>query len=180
MRKVVLGGIFVLGLAVGAGAALLAPSLALHAPYAGQDERAISSLSGDDIEQLREGRGWGLAKPAELNGYPGPLHIIELSDDLALSSGQCEAIRSSFDAMRQRARELGNDLIAAERALDEAFERGRLDATELRRLLAEAERVRAALRGVHLAAHLEVTPLLSREQRELYATLRGYGAHGGH
>ena len=72
------------------------------------------------------------------------------------------------------------EVIAAERGLDAAFESGTIDRAVLDRLLMEAETVRAALRGVHLAAHLEVTPLLSEAQRERYAALRGYGDHAGH
>lgn len=46
-------------------------------PYAGQQQRSITSLSADDQLALRAGQGWGLAKPAELNGVPGPLHLLE-------------------------------------------------------------------------------------------------------
>jgi len=45
-------------------------------PYAGQEKRQISSLSQQDVDDLLGGKGWGLAKPAELNGYPGPAHEI--------------------------------------------------------------------------------------------------------
>lgn len=40
-------------------------------PYAGMQTREVKSLSAQDIMDLREGRGWGLALPAELNGRPG-------------------------------------------------------------------------------------------------------------
>ena len=33
--------------------------------YTGQELRIIKSLSADDIEQLRKGKGWGLAKAAD-------------------------------------------------------------------------------------------------------------------
>lgn len=181
MTRTVLAATFVLGALVGAAGARFGPSLVPdHAPYAGEDARAVTSLSADDVAQLEAGQGWGLAKPAELNGYPGPAHVIELADDLDLTAEQTQAVRASFAAMRERARKLGADLIAAERGLDAAFERGTIDRAALDRLLREAEEVRAALRGVHLAAHLEVTPLLSEAQRERYAVLRGYGGHAGH
>ena len=51
---------------------------ALASPYAGQESRRIKSLSEQDIAELRAGRGWGLAKAAELNGMPGPAHLLEL------------------------------------------------------------------------------------------------------
>ena len=46
-----------------------------HKPYAGMESRAIKALSPQQIADLREGRGMGLALPAELNGYPGPMHV---------------------------------------------------------------------------------------------------------
>ena len=75
---------------------LAAPALAqadhrhhgTHSPYAGLQERAIKSLSADDIEQLRHGRGWGLALPAELNGVPGPAHLLELQERIPLEPDQ--------------------------------------------------------------------------------------------
>src|SRR5688500_491116 len=46
-----------------------------HAPYAGQQSRDIKSLSEQEIAALLAGQGAGLAKAAELNGYPGPAHV---------------------------------------------------------------------------------------------------------
>src|ERR1043166_1905183 len=43
-------------------------------PYAGQQSREIKSLSDQEIDGLKNARGLGLAKAAELNGYPGPRH----------------------------------------------------------------------------------------------------------
>ena len=53
-------------------------------PYAGQETRVISSLSPEDQRALRAGEGGGLAKPAELNGYPGPAHVLELELDVTV------------------------------------------------------------------------------------------------
>ena len=38
-------------------------------PYAGQERRAIKALSEEEIRDLLEARGMGLAKAAELNSY---------------------------------------------------------------------------------------------------------------
>ena len=151
-------------------------------PYAGQQARQITSLSEKDIDDLRAGRGWGLAKPAELNGYPGPRHVLDLKDKLNLTSGQRAAIQEIFDRMQADAREIGAKLIAGERALDVAFRRGDMAAGNLADLLATTEAARAKLRYIHLSAHLETTSLLSRHQRHQYQNLRGYtGASGsGH
>jgi hypothetical protein len=55
---------------------LMVSALALaqqsHSPYAGQEKRAVKTLSPDEeIQALLNGRGMGLAKVAELNHYPG-------------------------------------------------------------------------------------------------------------
>ena len=36
----------------------------------------IRGLSEQEIDDLTNGRGMGLARAAELNGYPGPLHVL--------------------------------------------------------------------------------------------------------
>ena len=48
-------------------------------PYAGQQTRTIKALSDDEIAALRNGEGMGMAKAAELNGYPGPIHVLSLA-----------------------------------------------------------------------------------------------------
>ena len=53
--------------------------LAADAPYAGQQARAIKSLSDEDIAALLKGEGMGMAAAAELNGYPGPAHVLQLA-----------------------------------------------------------------------------------------------------
>ena len=45
-------------------------------PYTGEEQRAIKALSEEEIGDLLEARGMGLAKAAELNSYPGPLHVL--------------------------------------------------------------------------------------------------------
>jgi hypothetical protein len=68
-----------------------APALSQTSPYAGQEARPIKALSDDDQSALTQGRGMGFAKAAELNGYPGPMHVIELSQRLALTPEQLSA-----------------------------------------------------------------------------------------
>ena len=145
------------------------------APYAGEQERVIKGLSADDIAELKRGGGWGLAKPAELNGLPGPMHLLEMKDRLSLTVDQVAAIQSVFDAMRRDAIVEGERLIARERALDEAFRRREVTPQSLRRMLEEIEASRAALRYIHLAAHLATPPLLTEAQIAAYNRLRGYG-----
>lgn len=174
------------GIAIGAAGAIYGPMVINHGsnafqPYAGQQTRQVSSLSPKDIAALEKGEGWGLAKPAELNGYPGPAHVLEFADKLELTTEQRSAIESSFARMRARAQELGVALVEAEAALDDAFKSNAATPELLTERLTMAESIRAALRATHLTAHLEITPLLSDEQKKQYAELRGYaGGHAGH
>lgn len=155
------------------------------APYRGQENRAIKALSAADVESLEEGRGWGLAKPAELNGYPGPLHVLELADDLQLTEEQTGHVELVFERMKRSAQAAGAAYLDAERALDDLFASDAATPELVERLAREAGHARAELQAVHLIAHLETRPLLTERQRHLYTRLRGYGGastahHGGH
>ena len=55
-------------------------------PHSGMQNRPIKALSDQQVADLKAGRGMGLALAAELNGYPGPSHLIELPDQLGLTS----------------------------------------------------------------------------------------------
>lgn len=145
-------------------------------PYAGSEGREIASLSEDDLAELRAGQGWGLALPAELNGVPGPTHLLELADEIGLSDTQIDELTSIRDRMRAEAIAAGEAFIASERALDSAFATGVPDAATLARLVSAAGTARAALRLAHLSAHLRTVPLLTEGQVATYNRLRGYGA----
>lgn len=158
-------------------AVVLAQGHSGHAsPYAGFETRAIKSLSETDLEELRRGGGWGLALAAELNGVPGPAHLLELRDEISLSADQAAAIQAIFDEMKSEAVAAGARLIEAEEAIETAFRAGGLADERLRALIAEAEAARAELRFIHLSRHLSTPPLLSTDQIARYNALRGYGA----
>jgi Spy/CpxP family protein refolding chaperone len=160
------------------GAAL--PASAQHtadhapSPYAGEQTREIASLSNDDLAELARGGGWGLARAAELNGVPGPTHLLELAEQIGLDAEQRAAVTAIRDEMRAEAIAAGKRFVEAERALDAAFTNGVPNAATLAGLVTEAGEARADLRLVHLSAHLRTTPLLTPDQIERYAVLRGY------
>lgn len=143
-------------------------------PYAGEQTRAIAALSEEDLVELDRGGGWGLARPAELNGAPGPAHLLELADEIGLDADQRVAVEVIRDEMRADAITEGERFVAAERALDAAFTDGVPNADMLARLVAEAGAARADLRFVHLSSHLRTMPLLTPDQIERYVVLRGY------
>jgi hypothetical protein len=84
-------------------------------------------------------------------------------------------VQQSFKRMQTRAVELGAQYVAAEKALDQAFRSRTADPATVAARVAEANRLLGEVRMSHLAAHLEITPLLSAEQRARYTQLRGYG-----
>jgi hypothetical protein len=155
--------------------------------YAGQEARDIKSLSPEDIDELRNGRGWGLAKAAELNGMPGPAHLLELRKEIALTSRQVERIEALYRAMKSEAMELGIRLIELERGLNDSFAKRTVTQASLDAHLGEIAGVRKALRLTHLETHLRTPGLLTKHQIATYNRLRGYTAgsphgagHGGH
>jgi Spy/CpxP family protein refolding chaperone len=155
------------------------PALAQHThgpqtPYAGMQSRAIKSLSENDIKELRRGGGWGLALAAELNGMPGPAHLLELKDKIPLSQDQVAKTQKLFDDMRQASIAAGERLMTAETALEAAFAKGAVDESSLRRLLADAESAKTELRFIHLSQHFKTVQYLQPEQIKRYNMLRGY------
>jgi LTXXQ motif family protein len=145
-------------------------------PYTGQQQRDLKALSVEEVKQYLEGAGMGYAKPAELNHYPGPAHVLELADSLGLSREQRSETRRLMDAHRAEARAIGAKLVEAEGNLETLFRRGKVAETEL----AEAVRTAAALQGEYRAAHLEthrrLRAMLTDEQVARYDRLRGYAA----
>lgn len=143
-------------------------------PYAGQQTRTITSLSADDQKALSNGEGWGLAKPAELNGVPGPAHLLELADKIGLSSSQVEQLNKLFKDMKVQAIALGNEYMAAEKAIDDYFRSGNLSDRALREVVDQAEQARANLRFLHLSYHHRTLDVVTPEQVQQYNELRGY------
>ncbi|MCC1492809.1 Spy/CpxP family protein refolding chaperone [Cognatishimia sp. F0-27] len=147
-----------------------------HTPYTGLQTREIATLSEIDIADLEAGRGWGFALAAELNGYPGPAHVLELAEDLDLSVDQIARMDTIFQEMQEEAVARGAEFIAAERALSAAFAQEGLDATELGALVKAAGQARSDVRFVHLSRHLQTLDILTTEQVDRYNVLRGYAA----
>src|SRR5260221_6011382 len=154
-----------------ASAAALAQS-----PYAGMQTRPIKALSTQQIDDLRAGRGVGLALAAELNGYPGPSHVLELSDQLALSPGQKERIQKLFESMKAESTPIGARLIEQEGALDQQFASRSITPAALKDATTEIGVTQAELRNAHLKYHLETAQILPPDQMKQYAGLRGYNS----
>jgi len=154
-----------------------ADSGAIHtSKYVGQEAREIKSLSTEDMHELSTGKGWGLAKAAELNGVPGPIHLLEMKSEIKLSAEQIERIEDLYGKMKERAVPLGLQLIDLEKELNEAFATRKIDEDKLKDILNRISDVYGKLRFAHLSAHLKTPNILTDSQMKLYNELRGYSS----
>jgi len=136
------------------------------------------SLGSEEIRGLQEGEGMGLDRVAELNGYPGPGHVLEASraGKIDLYADQRQAIERIQAATKAKAQSLGREILAAETALEATFRTGRVDDASPARQVGDIGRKLAELRLIHLRAHLQTAALLRPEQIEEYYQFRGYVA----
>ena len=144
-------------------------------PYADMQTRPIKALSEQQVADLGAGRGMGLALAAELNGYPGPSHVLELADELELSPDQRASIQRLFNSMKAEAVRLGSKLIEQEADLDKRFASRTITAESLKALTSSVAETQGQLRETHLKYHLSTGAVLSPHQMHRYAELRGYG-----
>ena len=145
--------------------------LAQHQHVAGGP---ISTLTAEQVEQLRAGDGMGLAKAAELNHYPGPKHALELATELGLSPAQAAQVTAIRERMLAEAVRLGAAVIEKETTLHMRFANRHVTDASMRAMTAEIGTLQGELRATHLAAHLEMIHVLSAEQVQRYDALRGY------
>ena len=158
----------------------LSASANQKSPYAGQEIRGIKALSQKEIDGYLGGKGMGYAKAAELNHYPGPRHVLDLSEQLALTSEQKSKTKKLFESMKKEAVSLGRELIDREKELDRLFAKEAIDNNQLESNLTEIGTLQAKLRYVHLSAHLEQKNILTSHQIKLYDQLRGYRSGHAH
>jgi hypothetical protein len=154
-------------------------------PYVEHQVTSVRGLSVDEIHALRTGEGMGLARAAELNGYPGPRHVLDLADALVLTAEQRAAVQALFVRMQAEAVATGEELLTRHAALETAFRQGGVTPEELHRQTAAIGQLEGELRAIHLGYHLLTRALLSLHQLATYDRLRGYTdtpapAHTGH
>jgi Spy/CpxP family protein refolding chaperone len=163
-------------------AVAVAATATTESPYVGQETCEIKALSQQEINDYLNGRGLGYAKAAELHHYPGPRHVLDLANELALTQEQTRQTQAIFETMKAQAVALGKQLVEKEQELDRQFANGSIDAVSLYALVSDIGVLQAKIRYAHLVAHLKQKALLTQHQVQLYDQLRGYGAaHGkGH
>ncbi len=116
----------------------------------------------------------GFALAAELNGYPGPLHVIELADTLRLTPEQRTRMEALHTSMKSEAAVLGERLIQQEADLDRLFASRTVTHASLSAATSTIGATQAALREAHLRFHLATVEVLTPEQAAHYNEARGY------
>ncbi len=177
MRRTVLtfvGLVSVTGLAAAAAATLALPGAA-----ATQQQAApiVASLTAADSAAYLRGEGRGMALAAELNGFPGPRHVLQVADSLALTPEQRAAIAALETRMSDEVRPLGARLAGTELALDSLFAGGAATPAAVDRLLDRWATLSGRLRAAHLRAHIAARALLSPGQLARYRALAPGAAH---
>ena len=142
--------------------------------YTGEVDRVIKSLSANDIKDLTLGNGMGLAKAAELNGYPGPKHVLEMQEELLLEKEQLTSIKLIFEEMKSQAKSQGQILISLEKELNDYFSDTTITNDTLKTTSKKIAEAKSNLRYIHLSAHIKTTEVLSKSQIKKYNQLRGY------
>lgn len=148
-----------------------------HQPGAAEPDsqaphRRMEGLQREIDAVLADGRGAGLAFAADQNGYPGPLHVLELTRELGISTEQEARMRGLYEAMLREARARAARLAAAEARLARLFADRAADEGAVRAAVQEAEAARRDVRLVHLLAHVQAHDVLTEAQRQKYHELR--------
>lgn len=139
-----------------------------------QHHEDTKALSAEEIRQYRSGAGMGYAKAAELNHFPGPMHVLDLADKLGLSAEQRAATKRLMDNHKAEARQIGAKLVDAERSLEALFRSGRVEQGALASAVDAAAALQGRYRLSHLETHRRMRSLLTDAQVARYDELRGY------
>lgn len=143
-----------------------------HLQYAGAPGHQVAQACAEQFKTVvGEGRGFGMAFAADQNGYPGPMHVLELKDRLKLTPEQEATARELHAAVRAELPK-STRLLEAERRLERLFAERLATEESVRAAVAEIERALTDVRLVHLLTHLRTRELLSEEQRRIYHEAR--------
>src|SRR5262245_57121371 len=134
--------------------------------------QAAQACADEFDKVVGEGRGFGLAFAADQNGYPGPMHVLELKDRLKLTADQEAKAQALMHAMFGESKPKSARLLDAEATLRRLFADRTADDTAVPAAVAEVERARGEVRLVHLLAHLRTRDLLTGDQRRIYHEVR--------
>jgi Spy/CpxP family protein refolding chaperone len=156
------GGAIVRGLMI-----LAAITLCLH-----KSPSQSKPVLPPDREDLLKGAGMGLASIADMKNYPGPRHVLDLTNELGLTRDQVKKTEALEKVVSSSAVAKGGEIVQAEEELGQIFEAGTVSEKVLRSKLEQISKLRADLRFIHLQAHLRMRQILTSEQIKLYAELK--------
>jgi Spy/CpxP family protein refolding chaperone len=171
MRRII-GATIALALAGVFGGAPLAWGQHGHSGSHEEGHRAAQACATEFEQVVGTGRGFGMAFAADQNGYPGPMHVLELKDRLKLSAEQEAQMQYLMHVMFAESKPKGARLLEAEAMLRRLFAEKTADDTAVRAAVDAVERARRDVRLVHLLTHLKTRDLLTEEQRRLYHEAR--------
>ena len=87
---------------------------------------------------------------------------------------QRSAIQASIDAMKAETIPIGEKIVAKESELDRQFSSRAITPASLEAITSEIGALQGQLREAHLKYHLSTAALLTADQIDRYAELRGY------
>lgn len=153
---------------------LVSTAAAAGQPDADPATRSVAGLSEVQREGYVAGQGMGMALTAELNGYPGPRHVLDLAKELNLSADQIDQTRALFQSMQSEAQEIGAEVVAMERHLDNLFASGDVRSEDVSDVTRQISELKGRLRNAHLQTHITQYGILTADQNDEYQQLRGY------
>ncbi|MGH7311709.1 MAG: hypothetical protein ACREJV_00940, partial [Candidatus Rokuibacteriota bacterium] len=107
--------------AVAAGGSASAQHTGHGQPATGQAHHLVTQRYLEEFKSVvGEGRGFGMAFAADQNGYPGPMHALELKEALKLTPEQETRARALHAAVRAELPK-SQRLLDAERRLEKLF-----------------------------------------------------------
>lgn len=130
-----------------------------------------------DREGLLRGEGMGMATAAEVSGFPGPRHVLELKDQLGLTPEQLLKTNALYESVKASAVVQGEEIVKAEEELLGLFAKGPVVEGQLEQRLLQIAKQRAMLRFAHLQAHLRMSQILTPAQIARYIELRNHAGH---
>src|SRR6058998_2484671 len=175
MRRVMLGVFAAVGLAGLTAGTTVTRAQHAHGGAGAQGHQVAQTCASEFEKVVGEGRGFGMAFAADQNGYPGPMHVLELKDRLKLTADQEAKAQALMQAMFAESKPKSAQLLEAEAKLRRLFADRSADDAAVRAAVGEVERARSQVRLVHLLAHLKTRGLLTEDQRRIYHEARWGG-----
>lgn len=132
---------------------------------------AVSQVPSDR-EALMNGDEGSQASYAEDSGCPSPKKVLDAAVELDLTPAQKKSVQKIYDDARERAKELGKQIVRIEQEISQAFREGLVTAKSITADAQDIGRLRGKLRAVHLVAHLETKGVLNNEQVKMYMKMK--------